>query len=429
MPTTTGWGETFEVMMQLGFVVRKFTIGNTTSGVIGSSEYLIGGTLEGIDVSPYVVSLSTQRGRPDQLATFTAGSASIELNNSDRRFDPINEASPYWDAAEGRSGVLPRRKVTIKFDGDPVFVGRITDVDVSYSPTRSTATTEVSTVTITAADDFTRLANTYTTADIVPTEQLSGARVSSILDLAEVGYPAGTRDIEPGVAVLGGGAAFTIAGGTNALQYLQEVATSENGRFFIDRTGYVTFQNRIAPAFANPVATFADNGTGIDYQNIDVIYGSEFLYNRVVCSTEGGTDQIASDAASQAEFGIITLSETGLLLKDDAAALTLAELLLDAYSQPQYRFDRPQFIYNNKTALQRSTLTQLEIGQEVDVTRTFRTGTPLSVTEPYVIEGIRHEITPQQHTAVFSLAAQVVLLPFIIGDPVQGVIGTNNAVS
>ena len=429
MATTTRWGETLEVLMELGFPVRKFTIGNATSGKIGDPNYYIGGSTEGLDVSPYVLSLSTQRGRPDQLAAFTAGSANIELNNADRRFDPINEASPYWDAAEGRSGVVPRRKVTIKCDGDPIFTGRITDIDMSYEPTSLTATQEVSTVTITAAEDFAVLANTYINADIVPSEELSGTRVNSILNRGEVDYPATTRDIDTGVAVLGGGAAFTIDAGTNVLQYLQEVSQAESGRLFVDRTGYLTFQNRVQPAFDNPAATFADNGTGIDYQSIDVVYGSEFLYNKIVCGIEGGTDQIANDAASQSEFGIITLSLTGLLLNNDAAALTLAQLLLSAYSQPEYRFDRPLFIYNNKTAVNRGVLTTLEIGQQVDVTRTFRTGTPSAVTEPYTIEGIRHSITPQSHTVQFNLAPMVVLLPFIVGDAEQGVIGTTNAVS
>jgi hypothetical protein len=429
MTTTTAWGETLEVQMQLGFPVNKFTIGNTTSGVIGDPNYFIGGTLDGIDVSPYVLSLSTSRGRPDQLAQFTAGSATIQLNNRDRRFDPINESSPYWNTIEGRTGVVPRRKVTIKCDGDPVFVGRITDIDISYEPTRLTATTENSSVTITAADDFLLLANTFTASPITPSEQFSGARVSAILDLPEVDYPSTSRDIDTGVAVLGGGATFAIDANTNVLTYLQEITKSEEGLLFVDRTGWLTFRDRVLPSFDNPVLTFADNGSGIDYQSISIIYGSEFLYNRVTCSIVGGTDQVVDDLTSQEEFGIITLSLSDLLLKDDAAALELANVLLDRYSQPQYRFDAVQVIYNNKTALQREGLTQLEVGEQIEVTRTFRTGTPASVTEGYVVEGVRHTISPQSHSVVYSLSATDVLYPFIIGDPVYGVIGTVNAIS
>lgn len=414
--------------MQLGFPVLPFTIGNATLGVIGGNSY-IGGTLLGVDVSPYVLSVSTTRGRPDQLANFTAGSASIELNNADRRFDPINESSPYWDATEGRTGIVPRRKVTVKCDGDPIFVGRITDVDVSYQPTRTSATVENSTVTVTAADDFAVLANTFIETALVPSEELSGARVSAVLDLPTVDFPAATRDIAAGVAVLGGGAAYTVDAGTNALTYLQEIATAEQGLFFIDRSGYVTFVDRVEPAFASAVLTLADDGTGIDYQNIDVVYGSEFLYNRVSCTRVGGTEQVVDDAASQAEFGIITLSLDNLLVATDAAALAIANLLLERYAWPEYRFDRPQVIMNNKTGVQRGQVNQVEIGETVDVVRTFRTGTPAAVTQPYVIEGVRHSITPSSHLVTFSMSATSVIYPFIIGDAVYGVIGTTNAVS
>jgi hypothetical protein len=323
MPTTMPWGETVEVTMELGFPVLPFTIGNATLGKIGGGSY-IGGTLVGLDVSPYVVGLSTSRGRPDQLQQFNAGTATIELVNTDRRFDPINADSPYWNPTTGQSGVVPRRKVTVKCDDETIFVGRITDIDVRYSPTDPTNGAENSFVTIMASDDFARLANTYTDAAIVPSEEFSGVRVTSVLDLAEVDFPVAARQIEQGVAVLGGGATFTIDAGTNALSYLQEVATAEQGYLFIAADGTLVFTNRILPAFATIAATFSDDGTALPYSGLDIVYGSEFLYNRVQTSVVGGTDQIADDAASQSEFGVITLSLGQLLLKDDASALTLA---------------------------------------------------------------------------------------------------------
>lgn len=422
------WGEEISVTMEVGFPVRFFTIGSTTAGVIGGDTF-IGGTLIGDEVAPYVQQISTNRGRPDQLAQFTAGSASITLWNGDRRFDPINEASPYWDASRGRSGVEPRRKVRIVCDGEPIFVGRITDIDVSYSPSRPSASSEDSTVTISAVDDFSLLASTYIETDLTPTEEFSGARVSSILDLGSVDFPPTQRDISTGTAVLGGGAPFMIEAGTNALTYLQDIATAEQGYLFIDRFGDLRFGDRILPTFANIVASFSDDGMGLPYSSLDVIVGSEFLYNRVVCTTIDGTDQVADDTDSQDEYGISTLSLDGLILKDDAAALELAGILLDRYARPEYRFDRLRTLYNGRTAGERTTLTQIEIGEEIEITRSFRTGTPATVTKAYSIEGIRHSITPEAHDVTFSLASAEILFPFIIGDPVFGIIGTTNAIS
>ena len=61
-----------------------------------------------IDVTEYVISLSTRRGRSDALGRIEAGSATITLDNSDRRFDPTYSASPY------APNVLPMRKVQIR---------------------------------------------------------------------------------------------------------------------------------------------------------------------------------------------------------------------------------------------------------------------------------------------------------------------------
>lgn len=426
MATTMPWGEEIEVRMELGFPVLPFTLGSTSLGVLGGNSYL-GGTLQGLDVSPYVISIATNRGRPDQLQQFTAGTASIQLNNLDRRFDPINESSPYWDATTERSGVLPRRKVSVFCDGEPIFVGRITDIDIQYLPNSPTNTTETSTVTITAADDFARLANTYTDAPVVPSEEFSGLRVTSILDLAEVSYPAADRQIGQGVAVLGGGAAFTIDVNTNALSYLQQINDAEQGYLFIAADGTLVFAERILPAFPVIAAQFSDDGTELPYSGLDVIYGSEFLYNRVQTNVSGGTEQIADDAQSQSEFGIITLALSDLLLKDDAAALTLADVLLDRYAQPEYRFDRLRTIYNDLNATDRADLTMLEISNIVQVSRTFNVGTPASVTREFSIEGVQHVISAQSHSVTYALAVATLLDQFVLGDPEVGTLGTTNA--
>ena len=48
------------------------------------------------DITSYVISFSTRRGRSDALGRIEAGTASLVLDNSDRRFDPTFAASPYY---------------------------------------------------------------------------------------------------------------------------------------------------------------------------------------------------------------------------------------------------------------------------------------------------------------------------------------------
>jgi hypothetical protein len=422
--TPMAWGEEITVLMELGFPVNIFTLDSAEDGVL--DEDIFGGTLVGDDVSQFCQEISISRGRSDQLQNFNAGTCTVRLLNRDRRFDPINESSPYWDVSTGKSGVTPRRKVTIFSDGVQLFTGRITDIDVSYEPNNPNATSENSYVTITAADDFVLLANTFTENAITPSQELSGTRVTSILDLPEVNYPA-TRDIDAGAATLGGGATFDIEANSNVLTYLQSVATSEQGYFFVAADGDLTFTDRIAASFTAPSAYFSDAGTDIPYTSLSVMYGQEFLYNKVVCQVEGGTDQIANDVASQTEYGISTLSLSGLLLVDDAAALTLATDLLDRYKLPEYRFDKLQTIYNPLNSTKQQTLTAVDIADVVSITRTYTTGTPASVTKEYSIENIRHVITPSSHTVEFGLAVADLVYPFTLDDATLGVMDSTNA--
>jgi hypothetical protein len=426
MSTTLPWGEQITVLMELGFPANPFTLDSESLGVLDSS--VLDGTLLGSDVSSYATQVRISRGRPDQLQNFNAGVCVIDLNNNDRRFDPINEDSPYWNPVLNRSGVTPRRKVTVFSNGLPLFTGRITDIDVVYEPTSSSANYDLGTVTITAADDFVLLANTFTESMITPVEQLSGSRVEAILDLPEVAYPA-TRQIDDGVATLGGGAVFEIDTNTNILTYLQNVAASEQGYFFIGADGDLVFTDRIAGAFGVPQAYFSDDGTQIGYQGLEVIYGQEFLYNKVITQIQEGAEQIANDVASQAEYGISTLSLSDLLLSTDAAALALAEDLLGKYKQPLYRFDRLRSEYMTLTTIDQNTVTALEISDVVEITRTYNTGNPSAVSLVYAIEAITHVISPSGHIVEFGLSPTELLFPLTLDDPTLGQLDSVNVLA
>ena len=416
MATTLVFGEQIAVIAALGFVVREFTL--DTSQLDGDD--VLDGTVEGIDISPFVRSLSISRGRSDQFGAFRAGTLTLVLNNNDRRFDPINDASPYYDPTTNRSGVTPRRRVQVISGGTtPLFTGRIADIDVEYNY-------DLSTVTITAVDDFTLLANAFTGADITPSAKLSGARVSAILDLPEIAYPLTTRSIDTGVASLGD---YLIKENTNAANYLQRVAEAEQGLFFVQADGVLRFTDRATSVFASPVATFADDGTGIAYQGIDTQYGNEFLFNRVQAQTETGVVQAADDAASQTEFGISTLALTDLLLANDSSALTLAQKLLDNYKQPAYRFDDLRLVVSAMSSPNRNLVLGLEMGDVITVTRTFSTGSPAQVSDDYGIERIVHQITPDRHIVTIGLYVAELVFPFVLDDVTFGVLDTDNALS
>ncbi len=416
MATTLKSGEQIAVFMELGFPVDVFTLDSATDGVL--DQDFLDGTLRGDDVSPYIQTLSISRGRSSQLDQFSAGRCIVELLNNDRRFDPINESSPYWDPTTGRTGILPRRKVTVQLNGIDVYVGRIADIDVTYD------FNNLSTVTISAADDFVLLANAFTSTAFTPTQELSGARVTSILDRTEISYPA-TRDISTGTSTLG---AYQVDANTNALSYLQQCAEAERGLFFVAANGDLTFTDRVDSQFVPAViTTFSDAGGGIPYQALDVLYGQEFLYNRIQVTREGGSLQAANNTASQTDFGVSTYALDNALFSSDTQSLTLADSLLAQFSEPRYRFDNMRVNLTGLSNANRDVVNDLEIGDIIQITRTYSTGTPASVTQPYAIERIVHSLTAGTHVVELGLRFATLVYQFILDDATYGVLDADNA--
>jgi hypothetical protein len=425
MATTLAWGETALVTMSLGFLVNQFTLDDAIYGQL-DGQGVLDGNLEGIDVTEYVKSVQLRRGRSGSLDNFEAGSASITLNNNDRRFDPINDASPYWDVTTNQSGVQPRRQVTVALAGELVFVGSITTINIAYNQ-------DLSDATIGASDDFVLLANQSVTTTFTPPIEISGTRVTSILDLPEVNFPIDQRNIATGGKDL---QALTIDAGTNALQYMQSCSTADQALLFVSRDGTLTYTDPVTNVwYYDVVAEFVDANepitTGVvPYTGINTITDQTFLYNKVVVAKEGGIEYISNDAASQASYGISTLTLTGLLLQDNADAEALSTQLLDAYKDPVYRFDDMQFVVNGLGSNSRTTLNQLDIGDGIKIVRTFATGSPLTVDRYYQVDRLQHTITPSQHQVTIGLGdLKTVIYAFILDDTTFGTLDSNNALT
>lgn len=64
------------------------------------------------DITSYVRDITIRRGRTDEIEDFTAGTASITIDNRARTFDPLNTASPY------NGKLLARRQIRIKATWD-----------------------------------------------------------------------------------------------------------------------------------------------------------------------------------------------------------------------------------------------------------------------------------------------------------------------
>ena len=350
------------------------------------------------DITDDVVSVQITRGRSRQLDQMTAGTCTITVRNDTRKYDPFNTASATGSTTRPRMPVLVRA-------GHPIaaakfFTGYVEDVLVDWDRTN------IGTVTYRCVDAFSVLAN-QVMAPHTASEQLSGARVSAVLDRPEVDWSFGNRNIDTGVATL---QADTVAAGTNVLNYLHRIAQAEQGRIFIDRIGRFTFRDRYDTLTSTVNLKLYDSeaaagATGTVYQTYGVEYGTVNLYNRVETQRVGGTIQTAEDTASQAEYLIRTLSYTDLLNVDDQGAADVGQMLLSKYADPELRIREVSFLISYANLPAANDAIDAEPGDVVEVTRTFDTGTPTTDTRQVAIEQISHDITPERHRVTFRFGS------------------------
>jgi hypothetical protein len=383
-----------------------FTLDDPVQGVLDNTEFTLGGTLF-YDVSQFLLGVQVNRGKSRELDRYNAGQSNVLLDNRARTFDPLYPSSPY------AGQIVPHREIRIKSNGSAVFYGVIDDWNLDYSPTGDNTATAIS------SDGFTLLATQSLSAHTA-TSQLTGARVNAVLDRPEVNWPIGSRIVDSGQAFL---QADVVDEGINALEYLQIIEKSEPGSVFIGKDGYFNFQQRTQDISSTAVKTFADDGTGISFNNLQVVYGSEQLYNRIVVTRVNGTAQIVDDTDSQNQYGISSLDQDNLLLASDTDSLLLANFLLSRYSEPEYRFEALEIELANLNTAQQNEVLSLELTDVVRVKFTPN-GIGSAIDQYALITGIQHRTNSISHSVIIGLST-LDYANFILDDSVFGILDTS----
>ena len=392
MAKATKWGSTYKVLLDVGFLANEFIL--DTSELDGFA--VLDGSTDFVDITEYVTNININRGRASQLDSFPSSSCTIVADDraADRYFDPLNASSAWYSG--GTVGIAPRRKFEV-YGGtagtQAMFSGFVYDLNIDY------ADPNLSTATIVCTDALGQLGQTVLTG-FNPSSQLTSARVSAILDRPEVAFSTALRSIGTGVATCG-----TVAydDATNVLSALNDVASAEGGRLFVDRSGLVTFDPRVGAASGSAVAIFGGTA-GLPIQSLTNEYGAETVLNRVAVQIDGGTaSNVVSGTASQDEYGIKTLALTGVPLVDNAAGSALASFLLSKFENPTVQFSGFTVLLNALTDAQQEVVAGLEIGDLVSVSKTFNVGLPATVSQNVVVESIRHSINPNRHDVTVGL--------------------------
>jgi hypothetical protein len=252
------------------------------------------------DISAYVMSADiTPGGRQTSFDQFSAGTLRVQLNGSDRRFDPVHASGAY------QPNVRPRKKIKVEVTYNaityPKFMGF-----VDGWPNIGEPSNNLGIVQVTATDGFKMLAKNRLPID--PTNPVGDgetvtARIGRLLDYA--GWPAADRDIDTNSPTL----VHLIPNGQPVMDELYTAANADLGQIFIAPDGKFTYRGH-AWQLANNLtssATLGENPGEIGYNQITFSYDDTQIFNR---------------AKGQANVGLSGFEVATIIDVEDATSIT-----------------------------------------------------------------------------------------------------------
>jgi hypothetical protein len=363
-----------------------------------------------VDVSNQIDRIETRRGRNALADQFQTGTLTLRIVDQNGDFNPQNPAGPYYEL------LTPMKKVQISATylgiTYPIFSGFITSYVTTYP---KEADSDVAITTIQAVDAF-RLAQNaqISTVTGATAGDLSGTRINEILD--QISWPASMRDVDAGLTTM------QADPGTNrtALTAMQTVTDSEYGALYVDATGSFVFQDRdvTAGSIGATPTLFADNGTGIPYQDAAWILNDVLVFNKATITRVGGSPQVASNQASIDKYFVHSYFLDNLLMQTDAVALDYAQAYVASRAETSIRCDAiildlytPNYDAGIIAAL------DLDFFDPITVLTTQPGGSILEKT--LQIFGVQNTITPNSFKTVYT-TLEPVLDALILNNNIYG---------
>jgi hypothetical protein len=402
--------------LDTGFDSTSFRLDSSSRGILDTN--LLGPSANDFaDITEFTTLVAYNRGRRKTDYQFGAGTLTFVMRDETGILGPYDTSSPYYDPGNSQPGLAPMRKIRLSRNSEYLFQGHVTSYEYNF------AMAGPNTVSVQCSDDFYLLAQTQLDTFNVDAE-LSGTRVTKILDRTEVAYPAGTRSIAAGTVELGGVGAYTIDAGTNTLAYLNKINEAEQGRLFMSRDGVFTFEERIGQTLSNPVVNFRDDGTGLNYQDLVVEFDADNVVNRAYVEPLSGSTATANDAPSQAKYFIQSVSITDSLLHVAGEITALANYLLEPEPEPRYTSVTTWF--GSLTSGQRDDVATVDIGDTITIEKVIP-GLGSQVAAELAVEGIAAIIDFNNgHRVTFYTSPTLVVYNLLLDDVQFGIIDSNN---
>jgi len=354
------------------------------------------------DVSNYVRSITTKRGRNNEMQSFNAGTFSVVLDNSDNRFNP-SQTTYYYDSVNARTKIQPLKRIRLSAEYNSttyyLFEGFLTDIPVQF-PNQGAD----STVSFRATDLF-QILNSSNLDDVgwklgrggfselglstrfnyEDEQELSSERVTRLLNT--IGWPNSKRNIDTGTLEV-----ISQSSASNVLTAIKECETAENAQFFIGKNGNTIFRNRdykLSNTNAiNVQGTFSNDGTNLPYTDVKTSFDDNEIINVYDWIRNGGTRQFVSDADSVLRYRPIASNVTTINVSD-ADVLSIIEQKIAETALPILRIDGLVVTPRENINLWPQVLGR-EIGDRVSVKIVHPNET--SFTDELWIESVSHSI-------------------------------------
>lgn len=392
------------------FETNPLILGSATKGILGTNR-LGSGTLP-VEITSLVERVAIRRGRNRITGKFQAGTCDVILFDENGDWNPANPNGAYYP------DLVPLKQIIVyaTYGGNDyyLFSGFIQAYDTGFYKGND----DISRVALRCVDAFRLFAGAaFTTVTGASAGQDSGARVNAILD--QISFPLSLRNVQTGNSTL------QADPGTQrtTLEALQQVENSEFGGIFLGGDGEVNFKNRSSmittPAF--PLYSFADDGTGISYNNAVVAFDDTNLLNSVSVNRVGGTAQVASDTASITSYFLHSGIREDILVQSDAESLNQARSILATRKDPESRVDSIELnLYDDVNVNKPKAGVDLEILDGITVKKTMPGNT--SLTQNSVVIGINHDVSKNSWvTTLFT--SEPLLSGFVLNSTTQGIIG------
>jgi len=354
----------------------------------GSPPTLLGGVTSYAftDITSYVRVVSIRRGKQHELDRYEAGTATLVLDNRDRRFDPDYAAGPYYDNVRVMAWIRIRATTDGGGSWKSVYTGLVESWEPHYEQGQGSAGGDAI-ATVTCGDGFRIVGLRRVTASFA--SQTAGIRVSAIF--TSVGFPSYT--------IFGTGTTLIAqdVSEVSALQLAQDVERSDGGILFSAATGMIRFYTRVYMSglarFAVSNATFGDSGAELPYEGLGYSYDDSQIWNRITARLHGtaNSDQSVSDSTSAAWYLERQLDIGDLLLTSAAELTDRLNYLLHRYKDP-YRRATQMRVTGESPGGDWAEILDLDLHDRITVTRRPPGGG--TITADYSVERIEHDISP-----------------------------------